>query len=180
MLVARKISVSDALGYIIAQFVGAIAASAVLLIIQKGSPGFTMGEWALGSNGWGAGYLGGYSTTSAFIAEVVFTFLFLFVIFATTSKLGNSTMAGLAIGFTLVLIHLVSIPITGTSVNPARSFGPAILAGGKAMEQLWLFIVAPILGGIIAALVWNGLFGDSKEKTVEFKPNIFKQQPDAD
>lgn len=180
MLVARKISLSDALGYIVAQFVGALAAAAVLLVIQKGSPGFAMGEWALGPNGWGAGYLGGYSTTSAFIAEVVFTFLFLFVIFATTSKLGNSTMAGLAIGFTLVLIHLVSIPITGTSVNPARSFGPAILAGGKAMEQLWLFIVAPILGGIIAALVWNGLFGDAKEKTVEFKPNIFKQQPPTD
>jgi aquaporin Z len=117
-----------------------------------------MGEWALGSNGWGPGYLGGYSTMSAFLAEAILTFLFLFVIFATTSKQGNSTMAGLAIGLTLVLIHLVGIHITGTSVNPARSFGPAIFAGGKALGQLWLFMVAPLVGGIAAALVWKGCF----------------------
>ena len=117
-----------------------------------------MDEWALGSNGWGPGYLGNYSTTSAFLTEVVLTFLFLFVIFGATSKLGNSQMAGLAIGLTLVLIHLVAIPITGTSVNPARSFGPAIFAGGKALQQLWLFIVAPIVGGILAALLWHGVF----------------------
>lgn len=174
MLVARKISFADTMGYIVAQFAGAIVGSAVLMTIQKGSPGFTMGEWALGANGWGQGYLGGYSTAAAFIAEVVFTFLFLFVIFATTSKQGNSTMAGLAIGLTLVAIHLVLIPITGTSVNPARSFGPAIFSGGKALQQLWLFLVAPTLGGIIAALVWNGLFGETREKTVDFKPNVFK------
>jgi aquaporin Z len=89
----------------------------------------------------------------------VLTFLFLFVIFATTSKLGNSNMAGLAIGLTLVLIHLVAIPITGTSVNPARSLGPAIFAGGKALTQLWLFFAAPLLGGVLAALTWKGLFG---------------------
>ena len=105
---------------------------------------------------------GGYNMTSAFLAEAVLTFLFLFVIFATTSKWGNSTMAGLAIGLTLVLIHLVAIPITGTSVNPARSFGPAIFAQGKALTQLWLFIAAPIAGGVLAALVWKGLF-ETKE-----------------
>ncbi|HWK08177.1 MAG TPA: MIP family channel protein [Puia sp.] len=158
MLVAGKISVKDSVGYIIAQFVGATLGAAILYAFQKGSPGFAMGEWALGSNGWGPGYLGGYSTVSAFLAEAVLTFLFLFVIFATTSKLGNSTMAGLAIGLCLVLIHLVAIHITGTSVNPARSFGPAIFAGGKALEQLWLFIVAPLVGGIAAALVWMGVF----------------------
>lgn len=158
MLVAGKISAKDSLGYIIAQFAGATVASGVIYTIQKGSPGFALGEWALGSNGWGPGYLGNYTTASAFIAEAVLTFLFLFVIFATTSKLGNSTMAGLAIGLTLVLIHLVGIHITGTSVNPARSFGPAIFAGGKAMEQLWLFIVAPLVGGIAAAVVWKGAF----------------------
>ena len=96
--------------------------------------------------------------TSAFITEAVLTFLFLFVIFGTTSKWGNGTMAGLAIGLTLVLIHLVAIPVTGTSVNPARSFGPAVFAQGKALTQLWLFIVAPIVGGVAAALVWKGLF----------------------
>ena len=118
-----------------------------------------MGEWALGSNGWGDGYLGGYNTSSAFITEAVMTFIFLFVIFAVTSKNGNPNMAGLAIGLTLVLIHMVAIPITGTSVNPARSIGPALFAGGTAMSQLWLFIVAPVVGGIVAAIAWKGIFG---------------------
>ncbi|HEY4197483.1 MAG TPA: aquaporin Z [Mucilaginibacter sp.] len=159
MLVAKKISGKDALGYIIAQFIGATIGAAVLYAFQSGSPNFTgIGEWGLGSNGWGPGYLGGYSTTSAFLAEVVLTFLFLFVIFGTNSRFGNSSMAGLAIGLTLVLIHLVAIPITGTSVNPARSFGPAIFAGGKAFGQLWLFIVAPVVGGVLAAVVWMNVF----------------------
>lgn len=159
MLVAGKIKISDAVVYIIAQMAGALLAAFVLMTILKGLPGFQMTEWALGSNGWGEGYQNAYNTTSAFITEAVLTFLFLFVIFATTSKWGNSTMAGLAIGLTLVLIHLVAIPITGTSVNPARSFGPAILAGGKALSQLWLFIVAPIVGGIVAAVFWRMLEG---------------------
>lgn len=158
MLVAGKIKGGDAAGYIVAQCIGAVCGAGVLYLIQQGAPGFTMGEWALGSNGWGEGYLGGYSMTSAFLIEAVMTFLFLFVIFGATSRWGNSTMAGLAIGFTLVLIHLVAIPVTGTSVNPARSFGPALFAGGKALQQLWLFIVAPILGGVVAALVWKGIF----------------------
>lgn len=159
MLVAGKISMSDTIGYIIGQVAGAILGAAVLYSIQSGMPGFAMGEWALGSNGWGPGYLGEYNVTAAFITEAVMTFLFLFVIFAVTSKNGNSTMAGLAIGVTLVLIHMVAIPITGTSVNPARSLGPAIFAGGAALSQVWLFIVAPILGGVVAAVVWKGMFG---------------------
>ncbi|MEQ1676663.1 MAG: MIP family channel protein [Chitinophagaceae bacterium] len=163
MLVAGKIKAGEALNYIIGQLIGATLASGVLYLILKGAPGFEMGEWALGANGWGEGYLGGYNTTSAFVAEAVLTFLFLFVIFATTSKWGNGTMAGLAIGLTLVLIHLVAIPITGTSVNPARSFGPAIFAQGKALTQLWLFIAAPIVGGVAAALLWKGVF-ETKEK----------------
>ncbi len=162
MLVAGKIKSGEAFSYIIGQLIGATLAAGVLYFIQKGLPDFEMGEWALGANGWGEGYLGGYNTTSAFIAEAVLTFLFLFVIFGTTSKWGNSTMAGLAIGLTLVLIHLVAIPITGTSVNPARSFGPAIFAQGKALTQLWLFFAAPITGAVIAAFVWKGLF-ETKE-----------------
>jgi len=158
MLVARKISAKDALGYIVAQFIGATLGAAVLMIIQKGTPGFSMGEWALGSNGWGEGYLAGYNTVAAFLTEMIMTFLFLLVIFGTTSRFGNSNMAGLAIGISLVLIHLVAIPVTGTSVNPARSFGPAIFAGGKALQQLWLFLTAPIAGGILAALVWTNIF----------------------
>lgn len=162
MLVAGKISAGDAINYIIGQLIGATLAAGVLYLIQSGMPGFAMGEWALGSNGWGEGYLGGYNLTSAFVTEAVLTFLFLFVIFATTSKWGNGTMAGLAIGLTLVLIHLVAIPVTGTSVNPARSFGPAIFAQGKALTQLWLFFAAPIAGGVLAALVWKGVF-ETKE-----------------
>lgn len=155
MLVAGKIEFKVATVYIIAQLIGATLAALVLMHILGGMSGFTMGEYALGSNGWGPEYQNGFNMTSAFITEAVLTFLFLFVIFATTSKWGNSTMAGLAIGLTLVLIHLVAIPITGTSVNPARSFGPAIFAGGAALSQLWLFVVAPILGGIFSALFWK-------------------------
>ncbi len=149
MLVAGKINAKDAAGYIVAQFAGALAGAAILGLIANGHPN------SYGTNGWGEGYLGNYNTTAAFIAEMVFTFLFLYVIFNVTSKHGNSTMAGLAIGVTLVLIHMVAIPVTGTSVNPARSFGPAVLAGGKALSQLWLFIVAPLAGGILAAIVWK-------------------------
>jgi aquaporin Z len=108
-------------------------------------------------NGWGEGYLGNYSMTAAFVAEVVFTFIFVFVIHGTTSKLGNGTTAGLAIGLSLVLIHLVVIPITGTSVNPARSLAPALFAGGNALAQVWLFWVAPIIGGVLAAFAWKAV-----------------------
>ena len=156
VLVAGRMSVKDAAVYIIAQCIGALLGAFVLQQILGGQlAGFTAGEWAYGANGWGAKYQSEYGTTSAFITETVLTFIFLFVILATTSKVGNSNMAGLAIGFTLLLIHMVAIPITGTSVNPARSFGPALLAGGQALSQLWLFIVAPILGAIIAAFVWK-------------------------
>ncbi|MBL7742895.1 MAG: aquaporin Z [Chitinophagaceae bacterium] len=157
MVVAGKIKTGDAAGYIIAQFAGAAVAAGLLYLVQNGMSDFVLAEYGLGANGWGDGY-SEYSTVSAFITETVLTFLFLFVIFATTSKQGNSNMAGLAIGLTLVLIHLVAIPITGTSVNPARSFGPAVFAGGKALSQLWLFIVAPLAGGILAAVTWKAVF----------------------
>ncbi|WP_428330836.1 aquaporin Z [Mucilaginibacter sp.] len=155
MLAAGKLSFKDTVGYVISQCIGAVAASGVLYLILSGKPGFTLGEYALGANGWGAAYLGKYSTQSAFIAETVFTFIFLIVIYGTTAKRANPAMAGLAIGLSLTLIHLVVIPITGTSVNPARSLGPALFAGGKALSQLWLFIVAPVLGGLIAAGFWK-------------------------
>lgn len=161
MLAAGKIKTRDCVGYILSQLIGATLGAAILYAFQKGSPNFKLDEWALGSNGWGPGYLGNYSAVSAFLTEAILTFLFLFVIFAVTSRLGDSHMAGLAIGLTLVLIHLVAIPITGTSINPARSFGPALFAGGKALGQLWLFIIAPITGGIAAALLWKGVFEPS-------------------
>ncbi len=161
VLVAGRMSAKDAVGYWIAQFLGGILGAVILYLIVSGMPGFEMKEYALGSNGWGPGYLAEYNLTSAFLIETVMTFLFLFVILGSTSKWGNGTMAGLAIGVTLMLIHLMTIPVTGTSVNPARSFGPALLAGGKALQQVWLFFLAPILGAFLAALVWR--FGFEKE-----------------
>ncbi|WP_271856330.1 aquaporin Z [Patiriisocius marinus] len=160
MLAAGKLSVKDTVGYVIAQCIGAIIAAAVLYLLASGSAGFSMPEWGLGSNGWGDGYLGEYNMTSALVAEFIFTFLFLLVIFGTTAKNASPAMAGLAIGISLALIHMVAIPITGTSVNPARSLGPALFAGGAAMSQLWLFIVAPIAGGLCAALVRNVFLDD--------------------
>ncbi|MCX6284229.1 MAG: aquaporin Z [Bacteroidetes bacterium] len=162
VLTAGKMSVKDAIAYIISQCVGAILGAFVLYLIAIGKPGWQMPEWGLGANGWGEGYLAAYNVTSAFLIETVMTFLFVFVILATTSKFGNGAMAGLAIGVTLMLIHLVTIPVTGTSVNPARSLGPALFSGGKALSQLWLFFVAPILGAVIAALAWK--FGFDKEQ----------------
>ncbi|MBN1198574.1 MAG: aquaporin Z [Bacteroidales bacterium] len=160
-LTAGKMETKEAVWYIIAQFLGGILGSAVLYLIMIGRPGFVMGEWALGANGWGPGYLGEYDTLSALVIEVIMTFIFIFVILGTTSKFGNGIMAGLAIGASLMLIHLVAIPVTGTSVNPARSLGPALFAGGKALVQLWLFFVAPVAGAILAALAWK--FGFEKE-----------------
>lgn len=158
VLTAGKMEAKEAVSYIIAQILGAISGAGVLYLIASGKPGFVMPEWGLGANGWGEGYLGQYNTVSAFLIETVMTFLFVFVILGTTSKFGNGAMAGLAIGVTLMLIHLVAIPVTGTSVNPARSIGPAIFSGGKAIAQLWLFILAPILGAILGAFVWKFVF----------------------
>ena len=153
MLAAGKLSAKDTVGYVISQCIGAIAAAGLLYVLATGSAGFSMPEWGLGANGWGPGYLGEYDMKSALIAEFAFTFLFLMVIFGATAKNASPMMAGLAIGISLTLIHMVAIPITGTSVNPARSLGPALFAGGMALQQLWLFIVAPIAGGLCAALV---------------------------
>ena len=158
VFIAGKIELTDAIGYVVAQCLGAISGAGILYFIIMGRPDFAKPEWFLGSNGWGEGYLGGYNTLSAFSIEVVMTFLFIFVILATTSRFGNGAMAGLAIGVTLMLIHLVTIPVTGTSVNPARSLGPAVFAGGRALSQLWLFFAAPLLGAIMAGFLWKYTF----------------------
>ena len=162
-LIAGKMDVKDAIGYIVSQCLGAILGAAILYLIASGRPGFTMPEWGLGANGWGEGYLGGYNVLSAVVIETVMTFLFVFVFLGATSKYGHGAMAGLAIGVTLMLIHLVTIPITGTSVNPARSLGPALFSGGKALSQLWLFCTVPFIGAVLAAIVWR--FGFDKEKS---------------
>jgi aquaporin Z len=161
MLLNGKIPSKDAIIYIIVQCTGAIIASALLLAIMTGLPGYQVAPGNLGANGYGTGYLGGYSLTSAFIVEVVTTFIFLMVIFGATSNKAPAGFAGIAIGLSLAMIHMVTIPITGTSVNPARSLGPAVVAGGTALAQLWLFLVAPVIGAVIAAVVWKYLFEDT-------------------
>lgn len=140
----------EAIGYIIAQIIGAIVGSAIIYAIVNTAGVALADESATltGANGFAEGNL-----VPALIAEVVFTFIFVYVVLRTTAADGAGNFAGLAIGLTLVLIHIVCIPITGTSVNPARSIGPAIFAGGTALSQLWVFIVAPLVGGALAAVV---------------------------
>jgi aquaporin Z len=154
--VAGRMSLNEMISYWVAQLVGALVGAAVLYGILSGRAGFTkLPEWGLGANGWGEGYLGQYSMMAAFLFEMVATFIFLVVILGSTQKRAPGAFAGLAIGFTLVLIHIVGIQVTGVSVNPARSFGPAVFAQGTALSQLWLFVVAPLLGAAIAGALFR-------------------------
>lgn len=155
VVASGRMSIGDAVPYMIAQVAGAIAAAAVLLVIASGQADYSVATNGLGQNGWGAGYLGEYTMVAAFVFEVVATFLFLVVILGSTGAGAPSAIAGLAIGLTLVVIHLVGINVTGVSVNPARSIGPALFAGGTALTQLWLFIVAPIIGAGLAGFVFR-------------------------
>ncbi|OYU39164.1 MAG: aquaporin [Pseudorhodobacter sp. PARRP1] len=155
MVTAGRMSVAEFVGYALAQIAGAILGALVLYLIVSGKPGFAMGEWALGSNGYGAGYLGEYSLAAALVFEAVMTFLFVTVILGATGAGSAAGFAGLAIGLTLTAIHLVGINVTGVSVNPARSIGPALFAGGAALSQLWVFIAAPLVGGAVAGLVYK-------------------------
>jgi aquaporin Z len=156
VLVAGRMTMSDFVSYVIAQVLGAIAGAIVLYIILSGkAAGWTGG---LGQNGWGAGYLGQYNLLSAFIFEVVATFIFLVCILGVTQKGSPAEFAGLAIGLTLVAIHIVGINVTGVSVNPARSLGPAIIGVGSnpaALGKVWLFIIAPLIGAGIAGVLFK-------------------------
>jgi len=155
MLAAGKLSVKEAAGYVAAQCGGAIIGAAVLYWIATGNPTYSLALNGLGQNGYDLASPSGFSMASAFVAEVVLTFIFLLVIHGSTSEKAPKGFAGISIGLSLVLIHLVGIPVTGTSVNPARSLGPAIIVGGTALNQLWLFWAAPIIGGLLAAAVWK-------------------------
>jgi aquaporin Z len=156
MVVAGRMKTSEAAVYIVAQILGALAGAGLLFLIASGKSGYMVVTDGLGQNGYAAASPGGYSLLSGAVAEVVFTFIFLFVIFgATSTKNIHGGFAGLSIGLALVLIHIVGIPVTGVSVNPARSIGPALLVGGTALSQLWLFIVAPIVGSVLSAVVWR-------------------------
>jgi aquaporin Z len=164
MLIAGKMKAKDTAIYIVMQCIGAIIAAGVLLVIVTGQTGVTTPVTNLGQNGYDQHSPLHYSMIAGLVAEVVLTMIFLLVIFGSTSKKAPAGFAGISIGLSLVMIHLVGIPITGTSVNPARSLGPALLVGGDAIGQLWLFWVAPIIGGIIAALVWRYVL-EEKEAT---------------
>jgi aquaporin Z len=144
--------------YIIFQVLGAIAAGAILYVIASGKAGFDLSA-GFASNGYGAHSPGGYSLAACLVAEVVMTFMFLIVIMGATDERAPKGLAPVAIGLCLTLIHLITIPVTNTSVNPARSTGPALFVGGWALSQLWLFWVAPIVGGILGAVVYRGLWG---------------------
>jgi aquaporin Z len=150
----------DAVMYIIFQFIGATIGAFIIYLMASNF--FTVAVSSMGQNGYGATSPLGYSMGVGFVAEVVFTALFIMVILGATSPKANGKFAGIAIGLALVLIHIVCIPITGTSVNPARSFGPALFAGAVAMKQLWLFIVAPVLGGALGAFLWKAIKPEDK------------------
>jgi aquaporin Z len=153
-LVAGRIDVKDFIGYSISQTIGAVIAAFLIFIMASNTVGGYDLANGLGQNGWGPDYGGEFFMISAFIFEVVATALFLVVILGVTEeKTGTPMLAGLVIGLTLVMIHLVGITVTGTSVNPARSIGPALIVGGTAMSQLWLFIVAPLIGGAIGGIL---------------------------
>lgn len=153
MVTAGRMSFGDFIGYAIAQCVGALIGALILMIIASGKADYTVAANGLGQNGFGAGYLGEYSMTAALVFEFVMTFIFVTVILGATAAGAPGAMAGLAIGLTLAAIHMVGINVTGVSVNPARSFGPAVLVGGKAISDLWVFIVAPLAGGALAGIV---------------------------
>lgn len=156
VLVAGRMTTSDFVAYVIAQVLGAIAGAAVLYLVLSGKASGWSGS--LGQNGWGSGYLGEYNTASAFIYEVAGTFLFLVCILGVTQKGAPVGLAGLAIGLTLVAIHLLGVNVTGTSVNPARSLGPAIVGvatNPHALSQVWLFIVAPLIGAGVAGYLFK-------------------------
>jgi aquaporin Z len=157
LVAGKRFPARELPAYIVAQLVGAVVASGVLYLIASGKPGFSLAG-GFASNGYGAHSPGGYSLLACFVAETVLTAFFLLVILGSTDERAPKGFAPIAIGLCLTLIHLVGIPITNTSVNPARSTGPAVFVGGWAISQLWLFWVAPILGAIIGGLISNMFF----------------------
>ena len=162
LAVAKRFPWSNVLAYIVVQVLAAMVAGGVLYAIASGKPGFNPGGFA--ANGFGAHSPGGYSMQSAILAEVVLTFMFLMIILGATDKRAPAGFAPIAIGLGLTLIHLIGIPVTNLSVNPARSTGPAVIVGGWAIEQLWLFWVVPIVGAAIAGFVYPWMAGEKEDE----------------
>jgi aquaporin Z len=161
LLVGKRFPASDLLAYVVAQVAGGIAGAGVLYVIASGKAGFDLAG-GFASNGYAAHSPGGYSMEACLVAEVVLTFMFLMIILGATDRRAPQGFAPIAIGLGLTLIHLIGIPVTNLSVNPARSTGPAIFVGGWAVEQLWLFWVAPIVGAALAGVVYPLIAGDQK------------------
>lgn len=159
LMVGGRFPAKDLLPYWVAQVIGAIAAAVVLYVIVSGAPDFA-GVGGFASNGYGEASPQGYSLMSALIIEIVMTAFFVLIILGATSDKAPAGFAPIAIGLALTLIHLISIPVTNTSVNPARSTGVALFADGPALAQLWLFWVAPLIGGAIGALIWKAMSSD--------------------
>jgi aquaporin Z len=158
VLLCRRMTVAEATSYWLSQFAGGILGALLLWAVVATVPDYSRSQVGLGANGWGADSLLHIGMGGAFLTEVVLTAVFVFVILAVTGKSGNETTAGLVIGLTLAVVHLVGIPLTGTSVNPARSLGPALILGGTPLSQVWLFIVAPLVGAVAAAAITYVLY----------------------
>jgi aquaporin Z len=167
LVVGGRFRAAELLPYIIAQVLGAIVAAAVLYFIASGKAGFDL-SGGLASNGYGAHSPGGYSLSAGLVTEVIMTAMFLLIILGATDERAPQGLAPVAIGLGLTLIHLISIPVTNTSVNPARSTGPALMVGGWALGQLWVFWVAPLLGAILGGMVYSWL--GAKERSAMFAP----------
>ena len=162
MLISKKMSTKDFIGYVVSQVAGAFAGTGILYAILKGT---TIGTEALGANGYGALSATEITLVGAIIVEVILTFVFIYTILGVTSDESKSNVAGIVIGLTLTFVHLLGIALTGTSVNPARSLAPAVVQGGEALEQVWVFIVAPLAGGALAAITYKYLNKTEKKKS---------------
>lgn len=167
LFISGRFSAKDIVPYIIAQLAGAIVAAFVLWQIARGNPDFDLVESGFAANGYGEHSPGGYSLLAALITEIVMTFMFLIIIIGSTDYRSPAHFAPIAIGLGLTLIHLISIPVTNTSVNPARSTSQALFVGGWAIEQLWLFWIAPIVGAILAAIVYRVIGRDTELRVRE-------------
>jgi aquaporin Z len=168
LVVGKRFPASGILPYVVAQVLGGLAGAGALFIIASGKAGFDLSN-GFASNGYGDHSPGGYSLTACLTAEVVLTFMFLMIILGATDKRAPQGFAPIAIGLGLTLIHLIGIPVTNLSVNPARSTGPAVFVGGWAVAQLWLFWVAPLIGAVIAGVVYPAIAGEAQEQQSEIK-----------
>lgn len=177
IVISRKMDAKYAPGYIVAQVIGAIVAAAVLLLIVKGRPGgYEPSVAGFAANGYGEHSPGQYNLLAALVTEIVLTFFLVFTVLGATDIKAPVGFAGIPIGLVLTLIHLVGIPITNTSVNPARSIGPAVFVGGWALSQLWLFIVAPLIGAVIAAVVYMATHKPSEVISVKEAERALKSE----